>query len=339
MKILIYGLGSIGQRHLRIIQRLIPEAKIATFRKTKHNIYIDDNLISKKVNNLSKELNIEEFHSEDEVISFQPTHILDFRIPIHHLEFPPELISSNVKFLIEKPLSSLPIYKLKSNPLFKKNNIEVYVGYHLLQHPLILKLKELIKDLEITSYRISYCEYLPSMQPFRDYKSMHECDSKKSGGIEYSFSHALHIPFFFFDSNPKMIYSLRRNNDDLSLSTSSSSNILLSHESFNSNSFLGNIELSFVSHKPIHIILINTFECTFLLDLDRSKLNVYKEHLLVKEYCCKITKLELLTLQMSKFLNLPIPKNLKHFKQNDLCDLEIASKVCSLCEESISKSV
>ncbi len=60
MKILFIGLGSIGQRHLRIIKKLYKKYKIYYLKVSKSNIIINDDLVGKKVSSISEYYNITE---------------------------------------------------------------------------------------------------------------------------------------------------------------------------------------------------------------------------------------------------------------------------------------
>ena len=60
MRILIVGLGSIGQRHLRVLKKLFKNSvKIFTLNSTKNKLIIYDNFKTKKVNSLIKFYKIE----------------------------------------------------------------------------------------------------------------------------------------------------------------------------------------------------------------------------------------------------------------------------------------
>jgi len=335
MKILIFGLGAIGQRHLRIIKKLCPSSRIATFRKTRHNILINDDLSAEPVEDLCDNLKVKELFSINQVIEYQPSHVLDCRIPPAHMDIPIEIVNENTKFFVEKPLTSLPISKFKLRELFINKYNNIFVGYHLAQHPLLNKLCALIKDLEIISYQINYCEFLPAMQPFRDYKAMHEFDETTSGGIEYAFSHALHLPFFIFKNKPELISFIKNKESHLGLLTPSESSFHLKHYKSSSKSFFGKIELSYLSHMPLHTISINTNKNTIFFDIDNAKLKLFNNHSLEEEYSSNINKMELLTLQMAEFLQVKPPDYLSQYKKYPLCELNTAIEICKLCEELV----
>ena len=141
-KILIIGLGSAGQRHLRIVKKIFFKKKLEIFciRETKRNLIIKDDLSTKKTLSLPKFYNLREI-TLDELKKFN----FDLAIisnPINkHLTSAIRLAKKKVNLLIEKPLSH-NLNKIQLlNKIVKKNKILVRVGYQLRYHPGIKKLK------------------------------------------------------------------------------------------------------------------------------------------------------------------------------------------------------
>ena len=66
-KILIVGLGSAGQRHLRIFRKIFFRKKLEIFciRETKRNLLIKDSLSTKKISSLLKFYNLREISIND----------------------------------------------------------------------------------------------------------------------------------------------------------------------------------------------------------------------------------------------------------------------------------
>ena len=162
---------------------------------------------------------------------------------------------------------------------------------------------------------------------------MHEFDEKTSGGIEYAFSHALHLPFFIFKNKPEIFSFTKNKKSYLGLLTPSESSFYLKHHNYSSKSFMGRIELSYLSHMPLHTISINTNKNSIFFDMDRSKLKLFNNHSLEEEYSCNISKMELLTLQMAEFLQVKPPDSLDQYKKYPLCELNTAIEICKLCEK------
>ena len=122
MNILILGLGSIGQRHLRNLKKITPKCNVFALRKKKLTPMLDNNNkviigdLKKKysltyINNLNdikkKKLNI------DAALVCTPSS--------HHVKQVIWLVKNNINCFVEKPLgsSSKNLLKLK-NLLIKK---------------------------------------------------------------------------------------------------------------------------------------------------------------------------------------------------------------------------
>ena len=145
MKILFIGLGSIGQRHLRIIQKLYKKNNIYYLKVSKSNIVINDDLVGKKVNSISEYYNITEISIfQIKNISFDLTFITN---PISlHMKYALKMAELGSNLFIEKPISNNLNKIDKLIKISKKNKIKIYIGYHLRFHPGIIKIKYLISS-------------------------------------------------------------------------------------------------------------------------------------------------------------------------------------------------
>ena len=102
--LLFCGLGSIGQRHLRIIQKLYPNRfKIYYYKETKKEFLIDDKLkINKKVKSLSKYYKIKRIkYSELNKKYFDFVFITNQ--PSKHIKFAMKFANLKSNIFIEKP--------------------------------------------------------------------------------------------------------------------------------------------------------------------------------------------------------------------------------------------
>ena len=92
MKILIIGLGSIGQRHLNLARRNFPHSRIGvvtTKSKSPDLLQADEVFLNIK-----------------DALKYQPTHVVVCNPSPYHLESALHFLSSGVRMLIEKPLSN-----------------------------------------------------------------------------------------------------------------------------------------------------------------------------------------------------------------------------------------
>ena len=148
MNILIVGLGSIGQRHLRVLKKnLGKKVNFFTLKSSKNKIVIQDDFKFKKVSSVAKHYNVKKI-SISEIENYKINTAIISNPPNLHLQTALNLLKRKCNLLIEKPLctpSSSEIKKIKNNRTYKRYKLVVQVGYQLRFHPGIKIIKEIIK--------------------------------------------------------------------------------------------------------------------------------------------------------------------------------------------------
>ena len=103
----------------------------------------------------------------------------------------------------------------------------------------------------------------------------------------------------------------------------------------NKNTVYGVIKLAFDSHRPIFRILVHLHEKSILVNIAEGKFEIWKGHKLIKEIKCGTTKPDLLTLQMSGFLEIPVKEMIE--KPKDLCTYKEGLHCIETIENILSK--
>lgn len=242
MKIVIIGFGSIGQRHYRILSKIYDPKKI--FVLTKQSI---------KIKNKLKNLN--------DIIKFNPDYIIISSENYKHY--------NQLKFL-EKNLYGKKI--LVEKPLFHKNlklKIErnkVYVGYNLRFHPLLIKLREILKNKKIIDFKVITNSYLPNWRKNIVYSKNFTAFKEKGGGIILDLSHEIDI-LTWFEKKIKFFYSSYSKLSNLKMNTED--NLKLIGKFKNSNFYL---DLNYFSRNELRYFFIDTNNLSINLDLIRNNL-------------------------------------------------------------------
>lgn len=191
-KILVVGLGSIGKRHVRIIQRLYPEILISVLRH-KHCSEQE-----------SKALGINVcFTSDSEALSFQPDAAIISNPATMHLDIALKLANVGVHLLIEKPLADNSRGVDELITLCNKKNLVLTVAYNLRFLPSLIYFREKLRsDLigELYSVRAEVGQYLPSWRPDVDYRHTVSSKSKLGGGVLLELSHEIDYLMWLFGS-------------------------------------------------------------------------------------------------------------------------------------------
>lgn len=172
MKALIVGYGSIGKRHARILKKLGHEVAIVTKQEDINEIY---------------------FHSIEEALRiFCPSYIVICNATIDHFTTINKLAEQKYTgdILVEKPI----FHELRDMPDNEFKNI--FVGYNLRYHPLIIKLKRLLKNEIILSTNVYVGQYLPDWRPEQDHKTSYSASSNQGGGVLKDLSHEFDYIFW-----------------------------------------------------------------------------------------------------------------------------------------------
>jgi len=189
MNILIIGLGSIGQRHLRNLKKIVPNACFYALRKkyitpllNNNNKVIKGDL--KKKYSLKYIKNLQEINNKKIKINcaFVCTPTSD------HVSQAIWLLKNNINCFVEKPLgSSLKKLKELEFLLKTKKNIVNMMGFQLRFNPIIQYLDILLrKKSPIGNILIAHIhngEHIEDFHPYEDYRISYTAQKKLGGGV------------------------------------------------------------------------------------------------------------------------------------------------------------
>jgi predicted dehydrogenase len=207
-KILIIGLGSIGQRHLRNIISL-------GFK----DVYLvrRNSIILNKFPNLKVYESITKACEEariDSVIIATPTanHLKDF-IELSNFKIP--------NIYIEKPISHSLDDANKIKEIANKHNLNVVVGYDFHFDLGLLKVKELLSKNAIgkpCSFQVEVGQYLPDWRPHENYREGMSAKKELGGGVMLDLIHEFDYVNWIFGPI-KSIFGKNNHISDLEIDT------------------------------------------------------------------------------------------------------------------------
>jgi predicted dehydrogenase len=190
IKILFFGIGSIGKKHASIIK----------------NNY-DFNLYAYRTDKGQEknDLKIEEFNSLNDAFSINPDIAFITNPTFLHVETALECTRRNIDIFIEKPISnSLEQVDLLDSEV-KKNNIFTYVAYNMRFHPVIKNLKEMVSEKDTPIYFSVTCRsYLPDWRPGQDYSKSYSAKNELGGGVILDLSHEFDYIYWLFGEIKKI---------------------------------------------------------------------------------------------------------------------------------------
>ena len=209
MKILLIGLGSAGQRHLRALDYLFgSQAEIYIYRG-KHR----RGLISKDLKSEDFSLDPIEVYKASELMNYSDLNSMPWDLviiatpPDSHFEYMRIIAPVSKRIIIEKPISVTEREAKGIYDLAKAFHIPVLIGYQMGFHPLKkLILGNLLSLGILLSCATTYKEDLASMNPFRDMNN-HHLSTQAGGGVFPSLSHDFEFLLSIFNQtsirNPK----------------------------------------------------------------------------------------------------------------------------------------
>jgi predicted dehydrogenase len=187
MRILIVGLGAIGQRHARNLRRLLgADADLLALRRRGGGAALSDALGPDPGVLPEESLDIRVLHDMDSALAERPDAVIVSDPTSMHLASASAALDSGLPMLIEKPLS----HSWEGIPEFleqvSRSGVVALVGYQLRFHPLLERARSLVGEGElgsVISASATYGEYLPGWHPYEDYRKGYAARRDLGGGV------------------------------------------------------------------------------------------------------------------------------------------------------------
>ncbi len=161
----VIGYGSIGQRHVKLLEELGCEVAVVSRRDIVHP---------------------KRFRSIADALSALP---IDYVVIANetsaHIPTVEDLLSQQFRgrVLIEKPLGE--------SRTFESSFDLVAVGYNLRFHPVLIALADEIAEQQLIAMQIYCGQFLPDWRPGTDYRQCYSSDTGRGGGVLRDLSHEL----------------------------------------------------------------------------------------------------------------------------------------------------
>lgn len=186
MKILMIGLGSIGQRHLRNLKRLYGDTiDIIAYRTRRLQQTFSDDLKIRENVNLEEEYNLQVFSSLDEALAQKPDIAFITNITAKHMECAIACAQAGCHLLIEKPLScSMEGVNELMNIVQEKGNC-IWMGFQNRYNICIKEARKILQERTIgrlLNAEFEYGERLTTMHTYEDYRQTYMARSDMGGG-------------------------------------------------------------------------------------------------------------------------------------------------------------
>lgn len=187
LKVLFFGLGSIGKRHAIILNKYY-NATLYAVRTNK----------GQETHNLP----ITEFFNIDDAMKMEPDICFITNPTSFHIPTALECVKHDTPIFMEKPISHTYDNVDKLGEEIDKRNLLVYVAYNMRFHPVIEHLKQIISSDEDKPvyFRVICSSYLPSWRPNQNYEISYSAKKEMGGGVIFDVSHEIdYINWLFGD--------------------------------------------------------------------------------------------------------------------------------------------
>ena len=236
-RILIVGFGSIGKRHLSVIQGFLPGA---------------EKLVLKKSSPFTEQIPGVSFtNNEEKAISYRPEIAVIANPAPFHIEIATKLAKNGCHLLIEKPVT---VVDYDVNPLLEEirsKGVVCQVGYNLRYFQSLRKFKNLIDEEligKVYSIRCEVGQYLPSWRPETDYREGVSAQKFLGGGVLNELSHEIdYLQWIFGEINWVRGWSGKVSDLEIDVEDLASITMGLKHSSASDESIVS-LTLDFIRH-------------------------------------------------------------------------------------------
>lgn len=221
MKVLMIGLGSIGQRHLRNLRQLYGDTiEISAYRVRGLKRTFTDQMEILEGVNVEEKYKVKSFDSLQAALKDGPDVAFITNITSKHLEPAMEAVKSGCHIFMEKPVSNSMAGVNAFIEEAEKNHVSVFVGYQYRYHICLLQLKKYLEQKtlgNIISVHGQMGERLRGIHTYESYKETYMARKDMGGGVILNqMIHELDYIQWLFGT-PKTVYALKGSNKSLDL--------------------------------------------------------------------------------------------------------------------------
>lgn len=202
MRILIAGLGAIGQRHARNLRTLLGDGvELLAYRRRRLPHVITESLQRDDSRDVESALGIRSFADLDAALAARPDAVFVCTPSSHHLAIAQRAADAGCHLFIEKPIAHTleGVERLRETVAGK--GLVALVGCQWRYHPAVRWLREALQQAtfgRLVSAQIDYGEYLPDWHPYEDYRTSYAARAELGGGVVLTQIHDYDLACWLF---------------------------------------------------------------------------------------------------------------------------------------------
>jgi predicted dehydrogenase len=202
VRILIAGLGAIGQRHARNLRVVYGrDLELLAFRRRRLRHVVTESLQADESRNVEAELSLTVFENFDEALAARPDAVFVCTPSSQHLEIAQRAAAADCHLFIEKPLSHTLHGVETLRETVRSKGLIALVGCQWRYHPCVRWLRDLLQAGtlgQLARVEIDYAEYLPDWHPYEDYRASYAARAELGGGVVLTQIHDYDLAWWLF---------------------------------------------------------------------------------------------------------------------------------------------
>jgi len=201
MRILMAGLGSAGQRHVRNLRAMFgSDVEIDAYRvRGLSRVIGADGTIGPGV--VEDAYGIRSCSSIADALAMRPDAVFVTNPTHQHLPVALAAARAGCHLFLEKPVSHTLEGVDELRAAVARSGVVCAVGYQLRLHPVFLTLRRLLTETavgRVLSAHLDFGEFLPAWHPWEDYRQMFHAHGERGGGVVREQSHDLDYALALF---------------------------------------------------------------------------------------------------------------------------------------------
>jgi predicted dehydrogenase len=187
MRILIAGLGAIGQRHARNLRALYgDDLELLAYRQRRLAHVVTESLQRDDSLQVEAELGVRSFSDLSEALAQAPQAVFVCTPSSQHVAIALRAAEAGCHLFIEKPVSHALKDLERLREIVDRRRLVVLVGCQWRYHPCVKWLARLIETEalgRLSHATIEYAEFLPDWHPYEDYRQSYAARAALGGGV------------------------------------------------------------------------------------------------------------------------------------------------------------
>jgi len=277
MKVLMVGLGGIGQRHVRNLRSLMgSEVDIIAFRYRNNLQVLTDQLEIEEGSNLVEKYAIKVYFDLDQALCQKPDAVFICNPSSLHVPIALKAAQAGCNLFIEKPLSHNLEQVEELINIVESRNIKAVVGYQMRFHPCLMRLHTLIQEQtigKVIAVRIEVGEYMPGWHTYEDYRQMYASRKDLGGGVILAQIHELDYICWLFGF-PRRVFAMGGHLSSLDIDVEDTASILMECD-VNGRPIPISVHMDYVQRPPSRTCEIIGDTGKIMVDLRALTINVF----------------------------------------------------------------